>query len=220
MNNSGPEAAASRWHWLYTISAVSALTLDILFLIAAIRLVVSALQPGTVDNWPALIQNNWLVVLFKLNAGFSGVHLGMLDLNLLDSILMVLACIALLGLYPICRQISKTWAAIAVAQPFLGLVLFIITRMAGRLGIMSAVLIVSIMLLRSDDHRKSTSVVGILAGILTIVGDGFTEVTFSIINSTLIAIGYVLMMVWFFVISLRLFRLGRLGKGQSEIGAG
>lgn len=210
------ETADSRWYWLYKVSAVSATILEVLFLIAAISLIISVLQPDTINGWLMLIQNNWLIVLFKLNARFSGAHLGLLNLNLLDSIIMILAGTMFLGLYTTFRQISKIWTIIALAQPFIGMMLFIITKMAGRLGIMSAMLIISFMMLRSDSFSKITAVMGILAGILLIVGDAFTEVTLSIMNSILIAIGYVLMMTWFFVISRRLFQLGQ-GISKEEV---
>lgn len=200
----------SHWYWLYKVSAVAAMILEALFLIAAISLINSVLQPNTISGWLMPIQNNWLIVLFKLNASFSGVHLGLLNLNLLDSIIMILAGIMFLGLYTTFRQISKIWTIIALAQPFIGMILFIITKMAGRLGIISAMLIISLMMVRNNRFKKFTAIIGILSGILLIVGDAFTEYTFSIMNSTLIFIGYVLMMTWFFAIIRRLFQLGRL----------
>lgn len=207
--------ADSRWYWFYKVSAVAAIALEALFLIAAISLIISILLPDTISGWLMLIQNNWLIVLFKLNAYLNNAYLSLLNLNLLDSIIMILAGMAFLGLYTTFRQISKIWTIIALAQPFIGMILFIITKMSGRLGIMSAMLIISLMMLKSDEFRKITAVMGILASILLIVGDAFTQVTLSLMNSILISIGYVLMMTWFFAIIRRLLQLGHLERKDS-----
>lgn len=204
------ENADSRCHWVYKVSLVAAIALEILFLIGAISLIIPIVIPETINGYLMLIQNNWLIVLFKLNVFPSEAYLKLLNLNLLDSIILILAGITFLGLYTTFRPISKTWTIIALAQPFIGMLLFIITKMTGRLGIMAAMIIISFMMLRSDRFRKITAVIGILAGLLLILGDAFTQVTFSLTNSILISIGYTLMVAWFFAIILRLLRLGRL----------
>ena len=66
------EFAESRWNWLYQVSGVASLILGVLFLIAMTSLFTAGLQPSTINGWLSPFQNNWLVVLFKLNAGFDG----------------------------------------------------------------------------------------------------------------------------------------------------
>lgn len=202
-------AANPRRYWLYRISAISAMILDALFLLAAIGLIITVLRPDGVDNRLMLIQNNWLVILFKLNMRFDGVHFGLIEyLNLLDSSLLVLAGVMFVGLYPTLRPVSKTWVIVALAQPVAGLLIFIITGVAGRLGIMSGMLIFSAIMLKSDRFKKVTALIGILAGALLIVGDGFSAAALSMINAINLAVGYVLMLVWLFVVGRKLFRLG------------
>ena len=62
------ETAESRWHWLYKVGGAAALIVLVLFLIGIIGIIT------TINGWFTPFQNNWLLVLFKLNAGFSGVQ--------------------------------------------------------------------------------------------------------------------------------------------------
>jgi hypothetical protein len=218
MDKSGIKTTDS-WKSLYRVGGAAALILGILFLIAVLSLIISVLQPGTMSGWLMPIQNNWLIVLFKINANFSGFHTGLLYcLNLLDSVILVLGGAMFLGLYAALRQTSKIWAIIAAVQPFIGIPLFIVTKVAGRLGIMGAGLVISFVMLRSNNFSKATAVMGILASGLLIAGDICTSDAPSIMIAVLIAIGYVLMVTWFFVISRRLFQLGQNVSKEDVIG--
>ena len=209
MDDSQAQTPESIWHSLYRVSAAVALILGVLFLLAAVSLIISILQLGAINDWLTPIQNNWLIVLFQLNANISGVHAGLLSLNLLDSLILILAGVLFLGLYAALRHTSQIWAIIATIQPVIGLVLFLVTKMAGRSGLMGAVLVISIVMLRSNPFSKGTAVMGMLASGLLLAGDVFTAFDApSTILAGLIAIGYVLMTTWFFVISRSLFGLG------------
>lgn len=205
------ENAETRWKWLYKISGVAAWTLGILFLVAILSLLTASLRPGTINGWLSLLQNNWLVILFKLNAGFGGVQFDQLyELNLLDLAIMALVAIMYLGLYVVLRRTSRIWSIIAAVIPFLGIVLFIVTKLAGRSGVMGAGVVISFVMLRSNIFGKVIAFVGILASILLLVGDfGTTVNSPSTIVATLVGIGYVLLMTWFFLIGQRLFQLGQ-----------
>lgn len=191
------KTADSRWNWLYTVSGVAALILGVLFLIALIGLVVAGLQPGSMNGWLSPFQNNWLVVLFKLNAGFVGVQFDQLNgLNPLDIAIMALVALMFLGLYAALRRTSRIWSMIAAGMPFLGIVLFIATRLAGRSGVMGAGLVVSFIMLRSNTFGKMTAIAGILASVLLLAGDiGTTANSHSDLIAILIGIGYVLLMI-------------------------
>lgn len=209
MDDSETETPESMWHSLYRIGGAAALILGVLFLLAAVSLISFILQPGAINDWLAPIQNNWLIVLWQLNANISGVHPGLLSLNLLDSVILILAGVLFLGLYAGLRHTSQIWAIIAAIQPFIGLVLFLATKMAGRSGLMGAVLVISIVMLWSNRFGKGTAVMGILASGFLLAGDMFTSFDApSTILASLLAIGYVLMTIWFFMIGRRLFRLG------------
>jgi hypothetical protein len=127
--------AETRWKWLFKISAVAALTLGILFLAAILSLLTTSLRPDAIDGWLSLLQNNWLVILFKLNAGFDGVQFDQLyGPNLLDLAIMVFVTIVYLGLYVVLRRTSRIGSIVAAVMPLLGIVLFIVTKLAGRSG--------------------------------------------------------------------------------------
>ena len=128
------------------------------------------LQPNTISCW---IANNWLVKLFKLNAGISGESIYVF--NLLDVLIMGLFGIMSLALYPALRKVSKIWSIVAICQPFLGIVIFTITHSAGRSGVLSAVLTISIIMLWSNNFSKITAYMGILAG-------GLSNILLSKIN--------------------------------------
>ena len=204
------ETAESRWNWLYQVSGAASLILGVLFLIAMTSLFTAGLQPSTINGWLSPFQNNWLVVLFKLNAGFDGVQFDLLHgLNPLDIAIMALVATTYLGLYAALRRTSRIWSIIAAVMPFLGIVVFIATRIAGRSGVMGAGLVISFVMLRSNIFGKVTAFVGILSSVLLLAGDfGTTESSPSTIVAVLIGIGYVLLMTWFFLIARRLLQLG------------
>jgi len=206
------ETADSRWKSLYKVGGAAALILGVLFLIAIISLIITSLQPGTKNGWFMLFQNNWLVVFFKLNAGFSMVQADLLHvLNLMDIAIMALVATMFLGLYAALKRTSKIWFTIASSLPFLGIVLFIATQTAGRSGVMVAALIISVVMLRSNIFSKVTAYVGILANTLLLVGDISTAISYSNTMAILIGIGYMLLMTWFFLIGRRIFQMGQQG---------
>ncbi len=204
------ETADSRRNWLYKTSGAATLTLGALLLIAMISLITAGLQPGTTSGWFSLFQNNWLVVLFKLNAGFTGAQFDSLyGLNPLDMAILALVATMYLGLYAALKRTSKILSIIAAIQPFLGIVLFIATKTAGRSGVMGAGLVISLVMLRSNIFGKVIAFVGILASVLLLIGDlSTTANSHSTIIAILIGIGYVLLIPWFFLIARKLFQLG------------
>jgi hypothetical protein len=211
------ETADFGWNWLYKVSGAAALIAGVLVLIAGIDLITTGLQPSTIYSWLSLFGNNWLILLFKLHAGVNGVHLDHLYvLNLLDIVIMVLVATMFLGLYVALRRASEIWSIIALTQPFLGIVIFIATNSAGRSAVMGAMLVISFVMLRSNTFSNATAYVGILASVLLLVGDVSVSIARSSIIAILIAIGYVLLIIWFFLVGRRLFHLGR-GVSREEV---
>jgi hypothetical protein len=203
------DPANSRWNWPYKLSSAAALSAGILFLVAIIDLILTVLQPGAINGWLSLIQNNWLVVIYKLHAGFNGVHSSLLyQQNLLDMIILALVATMYIGLYRSLRGTSKTWSFIAMAQPFLAILLFIVTKTAGRSGVMGAALVISVVMLRSQLYNKLIAYIGILSAILLLSGDFGVSLAPSNILAILTGTGYVLMMTWFFLVARRLYQLG------------
>jgi len=206
------ETAESHWNWLYKVGSAAALIVFVLLLIGIIGIVTVGSQPTATNDWFTLFQNNWLVVLFKLNAGFSGVQPDSLNvLNLLDIAIMALVGAMFLALYVALRRTNKTWSLVAASLPWLGIPVFLITSTAGRSGLLLGGLIISAVMLRSPSFGKVSAYVGIAAStLLFFAGDIGTTLFFSsIIIAILIGIGYVLWMTWFVLIGRRLFQLAR-----------
>ncbi len=192
------EVVSPRRKVLYKASGVVALLLGLIFLV------------GIINIWFSLFQDNWLIKLFKLNAGFDSINFDVLHgLNPLDIVILALVAVIYLGLYTALRRTSRIWAVVAVVQPFLGIVLFTVTALAGRSAVMGAGLVISYVMLRSNIFRKANAFVGILSSVLLFVGDfGTTANSGSSIIAILIGIGYVLLVIWFFLVGQRLLHLG------------
>ena len=189
------------------------------FLIGITGIITAGTQPTTLTGWFTPLQNNWLVVLYKLNAGFSGVQPNLLNvLNLLDIVIMILFGTMSLALYIALRQTNKIWSAVAASLPFLGILVFLVTSTAGRSGLLIGGLIFSAAMLRSHVFSKVGASMGIVASVLLFfAGDLGTAIfSASMIIAVLMGIGYVLWMIWFLLIARQLLQLGqvRLEKKQ------
>ena len=210
MNQVTPiEEAPSRMSWLYKLSGAAALAAGSLLLVAIISLLIRALQTQTTGGLLWSLQNNWLIVIYKLLAGFSEVQSSLLRvLNVLDLAVLTLVGILQIGLYFVLSRTSKVWSTIALVLPFLGIVIFIATSTAGRSAVMGAVLVSSIVMLRNQMFKKPTAVIGILASVLLFLGDFSVGFSPNPVIAVLFGFGYLLLIIWFFLIALKLFRLG------------
>jgi len=198
------ETMNPRWNWLFKLGSMAALILLALF-VAGITGI------SATSGWFAFFQNNWLMVLFKLNIRFSGTQTSMLKVfNILDIVIMVLFGVLFLSLYAALCRTHRIWSIIATSLPFLGIVLFLITHTAGRSGLLIGGLIFSAVMLGSNIFSKVSAYVGIVASaLLFFAGDiGTTVFPPSNFIAILIGIGYVLWVIWFFLIGRRLFQLG------------
>ena len=69
---------------------------------------------------------------------------------------------------------------------------------------MLAVLIISVVILKGKHFGKVTGITGILAGVMLFVGDLTVGMQSSLITG-LFGIGYVLLIIWFFLITKAFF---------------
>lgn len=193
---------ASQKHWLNKISAAAALITSLLLLIALIRLVVA-------HSAVSLIENNWLIILFKLNAGYAGFQFDRLQgVYLLDVALLILAGITYLGVAAVSQHSTRIWRIVAAALPFLGIGILITTKLAGRSAVMGGGLIIALIMLHSKVFDKGMALVGVIANVLLLIGDlGTNPITASTLFATVIAVGYVLLITWFFLIAGRLYKI-------------
>ena len=201
------ETRNSRWGWLCKIGGVSALIIGTLLLIGMISLIVTVLQPGTTNGWLSLFENNWLVKIFILHAEFSDIYADLHGLNLLDIFILLLVSVICLSISTIFRNARKVWSLIAFTLSVIAIILFLASQIAGRSTVMLAVLIISFVMLRDKTFRKVTVYTGILSSVFLFVGDLTVGVHSNIITA-LFSIGYVLLILWFFLIAHSLFRLG------------
>jgi hypothetical protein len=206
----GAENSEARWNWFYKISGGAALLLALLFLVAILVLVITVLQPGMINDWLSFLQNNWLMILFKINAGVGEVQFNQLyGVNPVDLVLMTLVIVMYAGLYVVLKRTSRIWSMIAAILPILGTIIFIATKLAGRSSVMAAGIVISFVMLPSNVFRKAIGFVGILACLLLLVGDfGTTANSTSTIVAILVGAGYVLLIIWLFSISRRFSQLG------------
>ena len=201
---------------LYTVSGATAVLAGVLFIIGGFYLIATLLQPSVVNSWLSLVGNNWLAKFFQLHARINGVQLSQqYSLNLLDLSILLLVAITFLGLYAAVRADSKIWSIVALIQPFLGIVSYVATQTVGRIAVITAVLVMSlVMLFRHTRFSKATAYVGLPAGVLLIVGDVSTRHVFSNIIAVLVGIGYILLIMWLFLVGQRLVQLGNLESGS------
>ncbi len=190
--------------WRLKLCGTAALMLGMIFLIGLIGVIQEVFYPGAGGEPLTEGGDNWLVVLFKLNAGFEGAHFDLLrGVNGLDVTILLLLAVALVGLYILFQQKSRILALIAMILPVLGIGVLIATQLAGRSAVMAAVLLASIVMLRSTLFNKATAVMGILASVLLLTADFGTKPDFpSILMAVFVGIGYVLIMTWFLLVGI------------------
>ena len=189
---------------LYQIGGIAALILAALLFVPIFFIAADA-------QTSSLFQNNFLVFIFKLHAGFSGVQEWVLDgLNFPDITIIVLFSIVTLTLFPALKQVNKTWAIVATFLPFVGLTLFLITHEIGRSGVLASGLITSLIMLRGKVFSKSIALSGILAHSCFLIADISTAFVYSIPLAIIMGIGYVLFLVWCTLVGLFLLKQGKV----------
>jgi hypothetical protein len=189
------------------LGGIAALLIVFLFMFGLIGIITTIFGINQTSNWFSELQNNWLVVLFKVNIISSGIHADRLSkVNMLDITIMALMGIMFIGLYITLRTRKNIWAIIATLLPFAGIIVFLLTATAGRSSLMIAGIIISIVILVSTQHSKVFALLGILAGILLFfAGDlGTTIYPGNPIVASCIVIGYSLWIIWFVWIAKKL----------------
>lgn len=154
----------------------------------------------------AQYESNWLVTLFRLHFRAEGAESGMLlGIRLVDVLVMSFTVLLSFGLWFELRKTSRIWSLIGMIVPVAGFILFIATQLSGRSTVMATVLVLSIIMIWSSRFGRSAAFIGIPAATLLLIGD-VTESLHSRTIALLFAIGYVLLLVWFALVGLRLLR--------------
>lgn len=202
---------------IYLLSGTTTLMLGILFIISALSFISSNIIAGSTYGWYSTFQNNWLIVIFKLHAGLVNIQVDPLKgLNLLDIFILVIFSITCLGLYINLNKSSKIWTLIALILSLITIVLFIVTQTAGRSTVMLSVLIFSLVMIKNKIYSKVTIYTGILASVFLFAGDLSVGINSNVIT-ILFGIGYMLLTLWFFLISRTLLWFGKHEKELVKI---
>jgi len=197
---------------IYLLSGATTLMLGIFFLISVTSFITSNISAVTNCDWYSTLQDNWLIVIFKLHAGLINIQDDPLHgLNLLDIIILVVFSITCLGLYYNLKKSSGIWSLIALTLPLIAIILFLVTQIAGRSTVMLSVLIFSLVMIKDKIYSKMTIYTAILASVFLFAGDLSVDIHSNFIT-TLFGIGYILLTLWFFLISRTLLLLGKHEK--------
>ncbi len=189
----GVSAKAMYRKWMYLVASACALG-------AALLLLAGILGLAKGDNW--------LIMIFRLLAGSNGVQVSQLyQLNILDLALLALFAIAQAGLFLALHRSHRFLALIALVQPPLGILLFLLTQNAGRSSVMGAGLAICLAMLRGGPFSKWLGWIGMVASILLLAGDLGTGLAPNGILAVSTGIGYILLISWLFAVAYRLFRL-------------
>jgi hypothetical protein len=188
------------------LAGVAAITCGVLLVGAIVVVLARGLQADITSGGLGRIGNNWLLTLFRLHFGVDGFSNGMLHgVRLMDALILALTAIVSVGLWLLLKSTSMVWSVVGMALPVLGIILYVVTQLAGRSAVMGAVLAFSLIALWSPALGQLVAYVGIFAGSLLLLGD-FTEPLHSKPIALLIGVGYVLLIVWFVLVGIRLLQ--------------
>lgn len=194
------EATDPRPTALSRSAGVAGLLVTVLLLIGLVAIALSL---------PGLAFRNWLLVLFQINARVGALPADPLRVvNPLDVVVLVLVGVTFLGLWPDLGRVNRIWISIAVALPFVGIALLLVTNQAGRSSVMGAGLVVAFLMLKRR-ALKPLAYLGIPANALLLAGDLATGGSRAPVVAALVGVGYVLLIAWFVLIGARLLGWGR-----------
>lgn len=165
--------------------------------VAGLALGVDTLQP-------------WVAVLFGINARMSGMSMGSLGVvKAIDVAVLALAGIGFAGFWPGPGRPHRVTMALAVLLPVAGIVVLLVSRLAGRSGLMGGALVLSALLIGARWYRL-LGIVGVVANGLLLVGDFGTTGRASVAMAAVVGVGYLLLVAWLAWIAFVLTR-GRAG---------
>lgn len=138
----------------------------------------------------------WLLVLLDVDAGRPGnSHEDLRSIEPVDVVLLLLAGMAYAGFWPGPGGSHPWWMTLAVAQPLLGVLVLLATRLAGRSGLMGGALVLSVLIVVDDERAAGWWGVG--AALLLLVGDVGTTGPPRRPLVPVLAAGYAALIAWF-----------------------
>jgi hypothetical protein len=179
---------------------IISIALGIILTVAAICLIISVIWTDKDLKLVSFISNNWLLKIFKLQAHIINNHDILIGINLYDIAILLLFSLVCLALFEKFKFQYKFWFLISISLLVLGLVVFIMTNLAGRSAFMASGLIISFLFFSNIINSKVVGFTGIIANVLLLTAD-FTVNTNIKIIPFLFGVGYILYIVWIFMIA-------------------
>jgi hypothetical protein len=139
----------------------------------------------------------WLAVLFGINAGLDGMSMDALSvITAVDIVALALAAVAFAGFWPGPGKPHRIWMGLAILLPLAGIAVLLATGLQGRSGLMGGGIVLSVLLIGGRPFRP-LGYVGAMANLLLFVGDFATTGASAVLVASLVAVGYVLLVIWF-----------------------
>jgi len=186
---------------LRRIGILASFALGLIFISALICLIIQRIWPLVDIKVVSLISNNWLITILKIHANIVPYGQDLLfGIDLYDIIILALFILVCFSLFKISNYQNKIWFIISISLLILGIIIFIVTKLAGRSAFMVSGIIISSLMFTRGFRNIKAGFIGSIANIHLLVGD-FTVGSHLRIISLLFVIGYILLITWFFLIS-------------------
>jgi hypothetical protein len=189
------------------LAGAAAIACSFIVLGGVVAVLIRGLQGNFANGDLGTLGNNWLVTLFRLHFGVDGLTNELLHgIRLIDMLILALTAATGIGLWFALKSTSSIWSVVGMALPFVGIILYILTQLAGRSAVMAAVLAFAVIAFWSPGFGRIAPCIGLLAGALLLLGD-LTEPLHSKVIAWIIAAGYVLLAVWFVLVGIRMVQI-------------
>ncbi len=186
---------------------IISIALGLVLATAAICVSISLIFPEIDSKVIQLISDNWLIIIFKGHAKIINTNTNALqEISFYDIFILILFTGICTSLYMTLKKENKIWFMIAISLTSLGVIIFLITQLAGRSAFMASGLIISIVLLSKSTQYNVAGMTGIISNTLLLIGD-FTVGTSLKIIPVLFGLGYILEIIWIFMIAFILIRV-------------
>ncbi len=151
-------------------------------------------------KWIESIVDNWLIILLNINLQIGRYNSQSLqELHIIDFIFFFFIGIIFLRLTQRLHMVNKLFTYISLSFPILGVLLLLVTKTAGRSGLLIGALIYSIIMLWSKEFQKALAITGIIGSTLLFFGGdiGTTLLPPNKFVAGIIIIGYLLWIIWY-----------------------
>ena len=179
---------------------ILSITLGIIFTAAAICLAITIIWPENDLKVISLISNNWLMKIFKIQATILLNNDSLFGANLYDIGIIVLFIFVCLSLFEKTKYQHKVWFLVAISLLVVGIAIFIATNLSGRSAFMTSGLVIAALFFSKIIQNKIAGLIGIIANLLLLAGDFTVGANIKIIPY-LFGVGYLLLIIWMFMIA-------------------